>query len=480
MGSRRFTHEFLIRRGAASSYYIDSLFPEQRAYVTDAAKALASCCSRRSGKTYGNVYRLKRATERHPGKIALYVHQSKNHARQQLGAPFLELSKKWRWGFVQKEVDNNLMLIAPNGAQIWLAGAKHRVDFEKFRGFPFSEVIIDEAQLYPFLGEAIDDVLEATLGDLDGAVVVSGTPSPIPTGFFHAITTGEDHQPDGSPIPKWPTHHWTLAENPHYRGGQGAQYREDLRIRRGWAPDHPTLQREYFGRWIRDEGALVFPYDAEKNRYTILPDGKTWHYVLGVDLGSSQEERSTAFVLLAYSHDDPCIYTVKTWKAAGMTPSQIAVEIERLRREYSIGSIVIDAGGLGGAYVEEFNQRYGKYAQAAEKQSKMAFVEMLRGDLKSGIIKIDPFSNQDLLNELQVLQWNEARDGFDERFDEHAVHAWLYGWREARTYYRPTDQSGPIPGTAEWVNAEAARHKAEIERRILEQQRKRFKKRGFG
>lgn len=473
MGSRRFVHEFLVRRGAASREYVSTLFPEQQAYVLDASKALAGCCSRRSGKTWGNAYRLKRATERHPGKMALYVHQSKNHARQQLAVPFLELSRKWRWGFTQKEVDNNLMLLAPNGAQIWLAGARHRIDFEKFRGFFFSEVIVDEAQLYPFLDQVIDDVLEQTLGDLGGQLVVSGTPSPVPSGFFHAITTGEDFNSEGDPIPKWPTHHWTLAENPHFLRGEGAQYREDLRARRGWSHDHPTFQREYFGKWIRDEGALVFPYNPELNRFAQLPEGKRWFYALGVDLGASKEERSTAFVLIAYSHDDPNVYVVRSWKVAGLIPSQIAVEIERLRREHQLSSIVIDDGGLGGAYIDEFNLRFGQYAHAAEKRSKMAFVELARGDLKSGIIKIDPAKNADLLDEMEVVQWNEERDGFDERFADHVVHAFLYVWRDARTHYRPKDASAPVPGTVEYEQAQMAKHKRDLEQAMLRRQRKR-------
>jgi hypothetical protein len=401
--------------------------------------------------------------------MCLYIAQTKNNARMIVGRALMNLSRIFELGLVMKEVDGRLNVLCPNGSRIWLAGAHHREAFEDFRGHKFSEIQVDEAQLHGvYLQEAVEEVLEPALGDMDGAMVVSGTPSPIPVGFFHSVTTGLDHDGFGHAIPAWSCHHWTMAENTFFRNGKGDKYREEIRVKRNWSEDHPTFLREYYGHWVHDTESLVYPYDAERNGYSDHPAAPMVK-VLGVDLGY---EDSTAFVLLGYVPGSPKIYVLEVWKRQHLIPSAIAAHIEKWKREHKPGIIVADAGALGKGYVEEFNQRYNLGVDYAEKQHKMAYVEMLRGDFLSGTLLIDPFKCRELLDELAVLQWNEDRDGFDERFQDHAADALLYAWRAARAYYRP-EFEGPKPGTPEWIQAEVDKVRAEREKEIKKRARKR-------
>lgn len=449
--------------------YLGSLFAEQRAYVTDTSKTVAGLCSRRAGKSWGNAARLKRASDRHPGEMSLYVALTKNNARMIVGKALAEMSRKYALGLVLKEVDQRLMCIAPNGHHMWLAGAKNRIDFEQFRGYKFGEVIIDEAQLYSaWLQEVVEEILEPCVGDLDGAIVLSGTPSPLPIGFFHSATTGLDQSADGTPIPQWSTHTWTVGENVFFRNGQGRAWRSEVQKRRGWTEDHPTLLREYFGRWVRDEGALVYPYDAAKNAWSgELPPGQ-WFYALGVDLGASG---TTAFVVLACRQNHPELYILECETWSGLIPSRIAAYIEAYKQRYKFARIVVDEGGLGKGYADEFNQTYGIGCEPAEKTQKRGYIELARGDMMSGVVKINPFKARELVNEMQALQWNEERTDVDDRFPDHACDAFLYGSRALHPWYRP-ELVGPEPGTPAWLAAEMAKAKKERAKQIRERSQK--------
>lgn len=469
------SEEFLRRRGVTiEPRWVRECFPAQRAFVCDESKNVAALCSRRAGKSHGKARRLLRAAERHPGEMSLYVAKTKNNARMIVGKALTEVSRLHGLGLVLKEVDQRLMCVHPNGHHIWLAGAKHREAFEDFRGYKFAEVQVDEAQLYgAYLQGVIEEVLEPCTGDLDGAIVLSGTPSPLPIGFFHAVTTGLDTDAEGGSIPKWPTHHWTMAENLYFRGGRGDDYREAIRVKRNWQLDHPRYVREYLGQWVHDAESLVYPYDAKRNAWTDpLPEG-AWIYVLAVDLGASKLERTTSFTLLGYRRDYPEVFILKSYKRAGMIPTRIAAEIARIRADYRLSHIVVDHGGLGIGYIAELNELHGIPAEPVENKSKLAFVEFLRGDLLSGTVKVIPSECRDLLDEWALVQWKEDRTGIDERFEDHASDGALYGHRACKAYYRPTEE-GPKPGTPEAVNLEMRRHKAAEQKKLREQQRKRL------
>ena len=468
---------WLRRRGKLEPAFVAASFPQQRAFMLDKAKDIAACCGRRSGKSMGLAGRLLISAEKNPGEMSLYIAQTKNNARQIVGRALMNMGRIYGLGLVMKEIDTRLHVIHPNGHQIWLAGAKHREAFEDFRGLKFTEVQIDEAQFHgAYLEEAVQEVLDNCRTDFDAAMVVSGTPSPLPVGFFHAVTTGLDRNRHGDKIPQWATHHWTMAENTFYRAGKGAKVREEARVKYGWSHDHPTFLREYWGQWVHDSEALVFPYEVPRNMFQYadgvqdpdvhtIPDAPLVK-VLGIDLGY---EDATAFVLLGYIPGSPKIYVLKAWKRRHMLAPEIAAHIESWRRQHKIARVVVDASPLKG-YVEEFNTRYNLGVEAAQKQHKMAFAEMLRGDFMSGTIMFDPFETRDVLDELGVLTYNEDRDGFDENFADDAVHALIYAWRAARAYYRP-EFEGPEPGSPEWLLKQVSDVKKEREKEILKKAR---------
>lgn len=407
---------------------IDAAFPEQRDFLTRAERRRVALCSRRAGKTWADAAWLALGALEDPAGLSLYTARSKSHARMLIMEDLQDLNERFHIGIRFRELDGQLIAQFPNRHRIWLAGVKNQSECEKFRGMPFTRVVIDEAQIYGFLEYLIEDVLRPALIDKRGLLALTGTPGAVPAGLFYQVSTG-----DGGPA--WPTSHWTLRNNPYLPDVEGEIV--DVLKARGWSSDHPTFQREYLGRWVRDIGALVYPYDGQINAFSELPPGR-WRYGLGVDLGAG-DAASTALVLCAAQLEQPEVYALEARALANATPSRVAAEIERFRRDPArpLSLIVLDEGALGRGYGDEFRQRYGLPVMAATKQNKRAIQEGIAGDMRAGLIKIDPHKCAPLVDEMQILQWTADRSEQDPRFPDHCCDAFLYCARALRPRYDP-------------------------------------------
>src|SRR5690606_6944543 len=101
-------------------------------------------------------------------------------------------------------------------------------------------------------------------------------------------------------------------------------------------------------------------------------------YVLGMDLGY---EDSTAFVVLGFDEKVGQTWVIESWSETHLIPSAVAARVDRLRERYNFSYMVADSGGFGKGYVEEMKQRYSIPIEAAEKNRKPAYIELLNGDL---------------------------------------------------------------------------------------------------
>lgn len=412
-------------KAVASKAFLGDLHPKQRVFVLDPAKSKTALCSRRAGKSHADAAWLLDAGLDDPGGLSVYVARSKGNARLIMWPAFDSINRRYNLGLRLREIDNQLMVCLPNGHRIWLAGAKDSSEVDKFRGPNYRRVVIDEAQMYgAYLREMVAEVFEPALLDKDGELALTGTPGPIPAGLFYEATTG-----DGGP--RWSTHSWTVLDNPYVKNA--ADFLERYRAKYGISETHPTYQREWLGQWVRDDGAIVYPFNAAINTATELPPGQ-YYYAIGVDLGITD---SAAWVVACCRKGHPEVYIVEAWKKEGLIPSAVAAHTERFLRQYPGAIVVVDEGGLGKGYAEEMRQSYGVPCRPAEKSKKRAYQELVAGDLLAGVIRLDPWKSRPLIDEIQILQWLPDRSAEDERFENHAADAFLYAVRALRPYYRP-------------------------------------------
>lgn len=404
-----------------------SLFPKQRAFVVDPAKRKSALCSRRAGKTQGfSVSGTVSLLEDVQGDVA-YIGLTKGSAKRLMFRPLRALSKSFGLGLEFNRAE--LTVTAPNGNSYFLFGADTEEDIERIRGLKLKKVQIDEgASFRKHLRYAIEEVIEPTLIDTDGVLEMGGTPSANPIeNYFHEVTTGI--------VPGYSRHEWTIRDNPFIPHAE--RWLDDYLLRKGWTKEHPIFRREWLGEWTMDGDTLVYKWSKERNHFDQAPERLM--YVMGCDLGFDD---AFAISVIGFSEQSRKCYTVHQFKKSGLLPSQMAEEIQKRREIYKPMAIVGDHGGLGKAICMEFQQRYHIPIKPAEKANKRAYIELLNGDLLSGMMKIQ--AGTPLAHEMSSLQWDADRpEKEDERTPNDLCDSNLYAWREAKHYLG--EERAPLP-----------------------------------
>lgn len=458
---RRLYEEYVRRKHRKSRIDFRSLlFGPQLAFVTDPSKFKAAVCSRRAGKTFGTViYMLDEGHKNNYCQVP-YITITRQQGKRNIWLDLQKLDSDLEIG--GKFNNNELTYTLPNGSVLFIIGVDDEAEIHKLRGQKFPLAVVDEAQNFrPLIRPLMRDVLEPAVADYDGTIAMTGTPGVACAGFYYDITNGKI-----SEAQKWSVHHWTVVDNPHHP--YDAERVERLRIENGWLPDNPSFLREWKGQWVQDDSKLVFKL-SERNYCYELPDRKL-EYVLGIDLGY---EDSTAFVVLGYDQGVGQTWVCESWREEHLIPSAVAARVDRLRERYDFTHIVADSGGLGKGYVEEMRQRYGIPIEAAEKSRKLAFIELLNGDLQAGAIHIYKGRNQELIDELGTLPWKEDEEGrpdrtkIDDRFSDHLCDALLYGWRACRQYFYDPEITEAEKGSDRWWAQREDEMEREQERIIL-------------
>jgi hypothetical protein len=226
----------------------------------------------------------------------------------------------------------------------------------------------------------------------------------------------------------------------------------DIRARKKWTEAHPVYRREYLGEWVHNTESLVYAWNRDRNGVQSAPPPSELTCILSNDLGTSEDKPSTAFVVLGYGKGK--VWVLESAKFAGLTPTDIAERILALSATYKFTKVIVDPGFLGAAYIKEFRLRHQIPAFAAEKHAKSAYIELCNGEITSGLVQFVTASNEALLGELEVLQWNQERTNTDDRFADHLADAFRYGWRACRHFLQRAETPGPEPGSPEWEELE--------------------------
>ena len=443
--------------------YITELSPKQKAFFDDPAKLKAAIPGRRSGKTWECIASLYEASRTHKRTFNPYICLTAVSARRIMWPVLKEFDERYQLGL--KFHDHELIAELPeNGSAIFCVGGDDARKVEALRGGKPARIRIDDAGSFPraLLRYLCEDVLDASLMDHDGDMSLVGTPNAACVGYFHDITTGKN--PD---VARVSTHHWTVLDNVHIP--HAAEWLERKRLSKHWSVDNPVYQREYMGHWIRDTDSLVFRFDRARHmkESAAVP---TW-CVLGVDLGVKESEATTAFVVVGWNKHDRTTHALYAKKCARMNPETVGEEIAELMKKFPISLVVVDEGGLGKGYADMWRARgnLGVGVVAAEKREKLTYVEFLNAELDSGRMTLAEKA-EPLAAELEMLQWDEDRKGYDDRFADHACDAFLYSWRACHAWSEANLPAvGPQPGSAAW---ELARHAALKEQALNQAERR--------
>jgi phage terminase large subunit len=431
----------LVSRTRASFRLEDYLFDKQLAFVLDPSPYATAVCSRRAGKTVACAADLIHTALSFPGVVCLYITTSRANAKKIIWEELLSINQRYQLG---ARINNTeLTLLVPNKSRVYCSGAKDEAEVNKFRGMAFKKVYIDEAQSFrSHIRSLVDEVISKALFDYDGQLRLTGTPGPVPAGYFYDCATS----------PQWAHHTWTMLDNPWLKRKSGKSPKKLIEqdcLRKGVTVDDPTIRRECYGEWLEDSNSLVIRYNKDLNHYEDTPILN--NFVLGVDIGHDDAD---AIVAIGWSDGSPTAYVVEEYVKAGQDISSLATEIDRFIKKYQPLKVVLDTGGLGKKIAEELRKRFSLPVVAAEKARKFEFIEILNDALRTGKLKAK--ANSTFAEDARKLEWdrdvrNPDKPKVKDTFHSDVVDAVLYAFREALHWlYRP-EPPKIVKGSVAWM-----------------------------
>jgi Terminase large subunit, T4likevirus-type, N-terminal len=427
----------------------DFLFDKQLKFVQDPHAFKIAVCSRRSGKTIACAADLIHTALSTKDVVCLYITLSRNNAKKLIWPEIQKINRKYCLGGSPDATE--LSMSFPNGSVVYLSGAKDRSEIEKFRGLALKKVYIDECQSFrEYIQDLIDDILAPALLDYAGTLCLIGTPGPVPAGFFAEVAGVVQDRLEASEA--WSHHGWTFFDNPHIEIKSGYTHQQLLMRelkRRGVTEDNPSIQREFFGRWVLDSDSLWIHYNKELNNYTTLDTTKhRYNYILGIDLGYVDAD---ALALLAWSETDPNTYLVEELVADKQGLTELVAHIKDFQSRYDISKMVIDEGGLGKKLAEEMRRQHGIPLQAADKARKQENVAFLNDALRTGRFKAkyeSHFVKDSFLVEIDRTKSRPDKIKLSDKYHSDIIDSVLYAFKESPAFaYEPPPPPKPKWGT---------------------------------
>jgi hypothetical protein len=431
------------------------LFPKQLEFVNDPAKRKSAVCSRRSGKSEACVGDLLNTCSTEPNINCAYITLTRVSAKKIIWRIIKRVLKDYKIS-VSKIDEGELSIEFTNGSMLYISGAKDSSEIEKFRGMSLRKVYIDEGQSFrPYIQELIDDIIDPATWDVDGTICLIGTPGAVPVGFFYDVT----HSPG------WSNHKWTIFDNPFIKLKSKKDPEEILAQtlkQRGVDRTDPSIQREFFGNWKPDSNSLVFRFDKNLNTTLSVPGKLT--YIFGIDLGYNDAD---AIAVIGYSYETNKVYLVEEFVKNKLGITDLVNEIERLRQKYEPVKMVMDAGALGKKIQEEIRTRHAIPVEAADKNRKFEFIELLNDDLRTGKFAALPKSRFE--EDCLLVQWNRedpTRPKVSDMYHSDICDAVLYAWREAKHYFKHEPIVEHHRDSDAYMDALEAKEAEELERKL--------------
>jgi hypothetical protein len=441
--------EALSRTGVsnANSIKLDPLFPKQNEFILDTSRYIDAQCSRRAGKTNGLAIRFFRTMEKHPKCRCVYLGLTFESARDIMMPVLKELNDTYNLGCTFLDSNQQAVMKHPNGSQLKVLGADMKNFVKRLKGRKHPGIGIDEAQDFGVhLQSLIDDVLTPCIADYeDGWLAMTGTPGPVPQGYFFDVTQNKKYG--------YSHHEWTLYENPYMPDPKA--FVDDLKAKREWPDDNPTLQREWLNKWVLDVHSLWVRYNKESCHFQMLPTEPKWNYILGVDLGFNDAD---AIAVLAWAESTPITYLVEEVITKKQGISALITQIEAVQKKYGAYKIILDEGGLGKKIAEDLRQRFGVPVEPADKANKQSNVEFLNDAMRLGKFKAKSASRFALDSYLVQIDWDKSTPNriiVKKKPHSDIIDAVLYAFRESYSYTHKPEAQKPIVGSKEWADAQS-------------------------
>ncbi len=381
------------------------LHTKQLKCVTDKARFIVACLPRRSGKTMMEAIRAVAMCLSKPNAVVWYLCFTIGYGIDTFTDGCLRGLLR-RFDLTASIQEGGGYIEFPNGSTITIRGVDDVHAIEKLRGRnPPDLVFLDEAQSFKeqILHPMVDNIVRPALLDRGGTLIVTGTPSPVPAGFFYDIWTNKH----------WSRHSWTLYDNPTKTAAYYDAFLEKERLDRGVTIADPAYRREWLGEWAIEEELRVYKYGAVNNimadmREFSLANGidgthclsrhplmsahhkHLWRHAVGIDIGSGDR---TAIVVLGQHLNDSHVFQVSEWvinRKQEPVQSDIVNHLRFVRQEFNPMNYFFDSGGAGGKlFMTTLQRDHGfPFVEAARKTDRRGQIDSVNTWLRRGQLLI--------------------------------------------------------------------------------------------
>ena len=424
------------------------LFPQQLEFVLAPSRFVAALCSRRAGKTEGTLIKCLQELSNHNGTMGLYLALTDKSVNKIV----LPIARKLIAKHKLKASIVGEDIIFENGSSLSIHGANHVNKIEGFRGTKLLFCVVDEAASFNenILQYLIDEIIGPALSDLQGQLMLIGTPAAHCQGMFYDVTTGKE----GSDV--WIVKRWTAFDNP-FMSENFAKDAELFCKRKKCDRTHPKFRREYLGDWCADDEALMIRPFALVHPPSVYSQDN-WRSVIGVDFGFNDE---TAFSIIGWERNNPKSYVLECFGFTGADVAKLSAEavaqgkdpigmvtyigntLKRLKETYKPVKIVGDPAGASKIMVSEFLSKHKIVMDPAQKTDKKHYIEIFNDALVNTDLVINPLNTEELQKEMKKVVWNEDHTRELEGMKCDRLDATIYAYREALAYIEKI----PVKGT---------------------------------
>lgn len=454
-------NDYLFQALQSGLLVCDTKFIQQHKFVMDQSRLVCAQTTVRAGKSTGLALKFFRAGHKYKNLMMPYIALTRGSAKDIMWPILHEVSERYAIPCDFTENDTTCT-IRSTGSSIKLFGADMPNFIPRLKGIKTPIAAVDEAQDFrSHIEDLIETILIARTSEYeDGQVVLTGTPGPIPKGYFYEAST---KQREGYSV-----HNWSLFDNPYFPGAR--KFVEDLIKLRQWKPDNPTLLREYYGRWVMDLDALLLKYDDKNNNYSSLPIAN-WTYILGIDLGFNDAD---ALAVLAWSPTQPATYLVEESIQEKQGLTELVSKIIELNTKYKFTKMVIDEGGLGKKLAEEMRRQHKIPVHPADKTRKMEAIAFLNDALRTK--RFFAKSNSRFAQDSYLVQIDKDKTTPDrivvkDSFHSDIIDAALYAFRESPAYRYVKEIEPPKYGSKEWAKKQVDDMEEQAEEYFTQQEK---------
>lgn len=403
------------------------LFPKQLELALHPNRFTASLTGSRAGKTTACAVIAIQELINHPNCLGVYLaltDKSVVNIFMPIVRPLLS-----KYNIKAKITADDIQF--SNGSRLIVLGANHIHKVETFRGLKLKFCIIDECASFnqKILNYLIDEIMIQRLSDLQGRLMLIGTPAAHCSGLFYDVTNGLEEG--------WGIVNWTVFDNPY----MAIQAEADVQLymkRKQCERRNPKLLREYDGQWAADDDELLVRVPTltqPPTNYTM----ELWRSVIGVDFGFNDE---TAFSVIGWERNNPKAYVLETFGVTGEQASKSGIGmvsyigniLNNLKERYKPVKIVGDPAGASKILMDEFLFKHKVFMESAVKKDKAHYIEIMNDALVNQLLVLHPTQTKELQKEISKLVWNEDRTREREGMKCDHFDATLYAYREALAY----------------------------------------------